>query len=230
MSWAPSPSPPEHGDHGEAADHHEGVGEQVVEGRADPPGRGGLQAEQDEAGVVDRRVGQHPLDVPLDHGQPGADQQGDDGQHVDDRLPVGPQHPERGDEDPQQGGEAAHLGHRGHEPGHRRRRALVDVGRPHVERHGGHLEGEADQQQGHPGQQHPVGGHHVVGQEVGDLGEVGGAGGAVDEGDAVDEDGRGEAAQDEVLERRLPRGGPPVVEGGQHVEGDARGSRGPRRR
>ena len=61
---------------------------------------------------------------------------------------------------------------------------------------------------------------HVVGQEVGDLGQVGRAGRAVGEGDAVDEDRRGEPAQHEVLERRLARLGPLVVEGGQHVERD----------
>ena len=40
-----------------------------------------------------------------------------------------------------------HLGRGGEEGGDRRRRALVDVGRPHVERHGGDLEGEAGQQE-----------------------------------------------------------------------------------
>ena len=36
-----------------------------------------------------------------------------------------------------------HLRRRGEEGRHRRRRAFVDVGRPHVERHGRDLEGEA---------------------------------------------------------------------------------------
>ena len=81
--------------------------------------------------------------------------------------------------------------------------ALVDVGRPHVEGHRGHLEAEADQQEGQPGEQHPVVGHHVAGQEVGDLGEVGRSGGAVDQGDAVDEHRRREGAEDEVLEAGL---------------------------
>ena len=40
-----------------------------------------------------------------------------------------------------------HLGRGGEEGRDRRRRALVDVGRPHVERHGRDLEGEADQQE-----------------------------------------------------------------------------------
>ena len=142
------------------------------------------------------------------------------GQPVDDRLPVGGDDAERGEEHPQQGGERPRLGHGGHEAGHRGGRALVDVGRPHVERHRRHLEGEADQHQGQAGQQEPVGEHDVLGEEVGDLGQVGRPGGAVGERDAVDEDGRGEAAEDEVLERRFTRGGPAVIERGEDVEGD----------
>ena len=116
-----------------------------------------------------------------------------------------PDRAERGDEDPQQPGERPRLGHRGHEAGDRGRRALVDVGRPHVEGHGGDLEAEPDEQQGQPTEQDPVGDHHVLRQEVGDLGQVGGAGGAVGERDAVDEHGRGESAQHEVLEGGLAR-------------------------
>ena len=39
------------------------------------------------------------------------------------------------------------LGRGGEEGGDRRRRAFVDVGRPHVERHGGDLEGETRDQE-----------------------------------------------------------------------------------
>ena len=47
------------------------------------------------------------------------------------------------DEDAHRHRHAGHLGRGGEEGGHRRRRALVDVGRPHVERHGRDLEGDA---------------------------------------------------------------------------------------
>ncbi len=144
--------PTEDGDDGERADDHERVGEEVVQGGADALGRRGLQPQQHETGVVDRRVRQHALDVALDDGQPGPEQEGDDGDGVDDRLPVGVQRAEGRDEHPQQRGEPADLGHRGHEARDRRGRALVDVGRPHVERDGRHLEGEADQQQPQAGQ------------------------------------------------------------------------------
>ena len=55
---------------------------------------------------------------------------------------------QRGAEDAQQRAEGRGLDARGHEGGHRRRRALVDVGRPHVEGHARDLEAEADEQQG----------------------------------------------------------------------------------
>ncbi len=118
------------------------------------------------------------------------------------------------------GGECAELRHCGHEPRHRGGSALVDVGRPHVERHRRHLEGETHQHEAQSGQEETIGQHDVLGQEVGDLGQVGGTGGAVGKCNAVDEDGRGEAAEDEVLERRLTRGGEVVVERREHIEGD----------
>ena len=47
------------------------------------------------------------------------------------------------DEDARRHRHAGHLGRGGEERRHRRRRALVDVRRPHVERHGRDLEGDA---------------------------------------------------------------------------------------
>ena len=52
---------------------------------------------------------------------------------------------------------AADLGRGGKERGHRRRRALVDVGRPHVERHRRNLEAEADEQEHQPEDQPDAG-------------------------------------------------------------------------
>ena len=59
-------------------------------------------------------------------------------------------------EDAHEAGERRGFHPHRHERGHRRRRALVDVGRPHVERHGGHLEAEADQQQADAEQQERI--------------------------------------------------------------------------
>ena len=145
----------EHRHDGEGADDHEGVGEEVVERGAHALGGGGLEAEQDEPGVVDRRVGQHPLHVALDHRQAGPDEQGHEGEPVDHRPPVGGARRRRRRRRPARAPAKPPLGHRRHEPGHRRGGALVDVGGPHVERHGGDLEGEPDQQEGRPARSRP---------------------------------------------------------------------------
>ena len=64
-------------------------------------------------------------------------------------APVGAERFEGRQEDADERGEGRRLDAGGHEPGDRRRRALVGVGRPHVERHRRHLEREADDQQSH---------------------------------------------------------------------------------
>ena len=115
--------------------------------------------------MADRRVGQHPLDVGLHDGEHGPDEQRQHGQRVDDRLPVDPVAGEGVDEHPEQPGEAGRLHARRHERHDRAGRALVDVGRPGVERHRRDLEPEADQQQREAGQQQPVLGEHVGGEE-----------------------------------------------------------------
>ena len=94
----------------------------------------------------DGRVREHPLDVGLGDGQ---------------QLPTtmvtpastatnGRQSGERQEghvEHPEERGERRHLRPGRHERRHARRRPLVGVGRPHVERHRRHLEAEADGQQ-----------------------------------------------------------------------------------
>ena len=93
---------------------------------------------------------------------------------------------------------------RGHEPGRGRRRSLVDVGRPHVERHRRDLEAEADEEQRRArraARRSEV--RTLRARKAAISAEVRRARGAVGEGDAVDEDRRGERAEDEVLHRRL---------------------------
>ena len=91
------------------------------------------------------------------------------------------------------------LGRRAHEGGDGGGGALVDVRRPHVERHGRQLEGEAgddendaDDEAGRRGLRR--------GQHAGQLGELHRAGEAVGERDAVEQQARGERAQDEVFQ------------------------------
>ena len=50
-------------------------------------------------------------------------------------------------DDAQRDGDRRHFGRGGEKGGDRRRRAFVDVGRPHVERHGRHFEREAREQE-----------------------------------------------------------------------------------
>ena len=134
--------------------------------------------------------------------------------------------PERRDDDAQQGGERADLDDRGHEAGHRRRRPLVDVGRPEVEGHRGDLEGEADEQQRAAGVQETRAKNHVGAEEVRDRRQVRRSGRPVDQGGAVDEDRRGEPAEQEVLERRLGGLRAVAVEARPARRGRWRGSRG----
>ena len=57
---------------------------------------------------------------------------------------------ERADDDADEQRHRRHLGRRGEEGGDRRRRAFVDVRRPHVERHRRDLEGKAGDQEDEP--------------------------------------------------------------------------------
>ena len=170
--------------------------------------------------MADGRVGQGPLHVGLDDAEDRAAHHRQDGQGVDDRLPVGGVLAEGQVEDPDEAGEGGRLHARGHERGDRRGRAVVDVGAPRVERHRRHLEAEADEQHGEADQQQRVVQGDRLGEQVLDLDQVGGPGGAVDHGDAVEEERRREAAEDEVLEAGLLGLRPLPVEGGQGVDGD----------
>ena len=177
----------------------QGVHEDVIDASGDPLARRSRQADEDEPGVVDRGVGEHPLHVALHETEDRTEQQGEDGYRPQERLPVRAEHSESREKDAQQRREATGLGEGGHESGRGRRGALVDVRGPHVEWHGRNLEAEADEQQTEPRQEDPVGSDDVRAQVGRDLGEVGRPCRAINQGDAVDEDGRREGAEDEVL-------------------------------
>ena len=112
--------------------------------------------------------------------------------------------------------EAGDLRRGRHERRHRRRRALVDVRRPHVERRGGDLEREPREDHRHPGHEERV----VGAGRLADRREPELAGRAVDERAAEQQDPRAEAPDDQVLEARLERRAPVRVERAQHVESD----------
>ena len=110
-------------------------------------GRAGGKADQRVADVADGRVGHQPLDVGLADGGEGAEAHRGDGEATPPAATAAPMPAKAPSVTRISSAMAASLGRGGEEGGDRRRRALVDVGRPHVERHGGDLEGEADQQE-----------------------------------------------------------------------------------
>ena len=104
----------------------------------------------------------------------------------------------------QQGAEGGDLRAGRHERRHRRRRALVDVGRPGLERHRADLEQQADGQHGQAEEQQPL---VAAGGRRRDehLAEVDAARVAVEQRDAVEEERGGERAEQEVLHGGLLR-------------------------
>ena len=127
-------------------------------------------------------------------------------------IAIGPHHrapvpgaPLEGDvEHPQDRAKGADLGRCRHERGDRRGRALVDVRRPGLERDCPDLEQQPHRQHGDAEEQQDIA---LAGQlrRVGDRTDVDAAGVAVEQRDAVDEEGGGERAEQEVLDRCLLR-------------------------
>ena len=91
--------------------------------------------------------------------------------------------------------------------GDRRRGALIDVRRPHVEGDGGGLEAEPHDEHGEP--DHEQGGQMEIprGEIAGDLPDVEDARRGIDQRHAVEQKGRGKGPQEEVFERGLRRPG-----------------------
>ena len=127
------------------------------------------------------------------------------------------------DEDARERREGGRLDGDGHERGHDRGRALVDVGRPGLERDQRHLEAEADQQERHAEQHERL--ERPAGDRVGDHVEPRAAGGAVEERHAVEQEPARERAEQEVLHRRLVRAQVAAQQPRQHVDPDRHVSR-----
>ena len=108
-----------------------------------------------------------------------------------------------------------HLGRRGEEGGDRCRRALVDVRRPHVERHGGNLEGEAGDEEDKAEDEAD---RRTALERHGNAGERGLAGEAVDQRGTVEQHAGGQSTEDEVLEAGLGRAHRIPVDRGDHVK------------
>ena len=137
---------PHRDDAGEGAGAHEHIDDQIDQHAAHAFRRADRQADQRVAHVADRGIRHQPLDVVSGRSPParrGSSRRSDTSTmsccQAISRWPNGVaivRSSSANRRDLRRGGEE----HRD-----RRRRALVDVGRPHVERHGGDLEREADQ-------------------------------------------------------------------------------------
>ena len=171
----------------------------------------------------DRGVGEHPLDVVLRQGHQVAERHRQRGQDEDHDHPFLAKRKERLRKDTQHHRERPHLRAHGQVARHGRGRALVGVGRPVVERDGGHLERDARRQEGQthrePGREGRLAGDDRAdpGRHVGDPG---GPGQAPDIGQAEQEDGAGERPEQEVLDRALGGERIPLVVPGEEVARD----------
>ena len=136
-----------------------------------------------------------------------------DDEHQD-LLPLRDDARECGQRDAGEDRKRGDLRRRGEEGRHRRRRAFVDVRRPHVERHGRDLEAEAGEQEDQAEHEADIRGRR--GRR--DAGEADRAGEAVDQRGAVEQHARGQRAEHEVLQAGFGRLGVVAVRGRHDVE------------
>ena len=122
------------------------------------------------------------------------------------------------DRDAHEHGDAGDLRRGGEERRHRRRRALIDVGRPHMERHRGDLEAEAGEQK-HQAEDQPDAAH--LPPTLRDAGEADRAGEAVDQRRAVEQHSRRQRAEHEIFQPRFGRAQRVAVARGDHIERQA---------
>src|SRR5512132_3926312 len=151
----------------------------------------------------DGRVGEHPLEIPLhDRGEvPPGERDARDDRDCD--RPEILLARKRGDQDAEGEHQSDRLRRGRHERRDRRRRALVDVWRPHVERRRRRLEGEPRKHHRKPGEHEAVVGEPLLPDRARNCPELQLTRRAVDEHRAEEQDGRAEAADDEVLEARF---------------------------
>ena len=169
----------------------------------------------------DGGIGQQALDVLLKQRQEIAEEHGghgDDAQHRHYRVVVQETAVPAVTEQQRHHGA---LGDRGQIGCHRGGGTLVDVRRPHVERHHRQLETGADHHHAESPEQQQGRLPCLAGQHRGHGGEIHGAEVRVDERHAEEQKGRGSRRQDQVLDAGLERGPGGAEIGHQAVEGDA---------
>ena len=103
----------------------------------------------------------------------------------------------------------------GEKRGDRRRRTFIDVGRPHVERHGRHFEGETDHEEDEAENDACRG---SGGDRRGDAGKCHGAGKSIEQRGAVEHHSRRQRAKHEIFEPGFGSTHVVAVEGGDDIE------------
>ena len=208
---------------GEGGEAHEEVACEVV---GDDHARGetadggvGTEGEEEEAGVGDGGVAEEPFEIGLGDGGEVTEHErgGGDGHEEGGGGSAELVGGEEGLEEPAGDSEACGFGADGEESGDRGRSALVDIGDPEVERYGGDLEGEGDEDEREGEEGGCLGGG---GEGVGDACEGDLAGYAVEPCEAVDEEACGERAEDEVFHAGLEGSDIPAHVGDEDVEAD----------
>ena len=124
----------------------------------------------------------------------------------------------QGEENPEKGGEGRHLRPHRHERRHRRRGALVDIRRPHVEGHGRHLEAQAHDDKAQPDEKYRPPRGRMGGEPPGDIHQIQRTGRPVDECHPVEQKTRGKRAEKEILHRGLVSPEVAPHESGQDIE------------
>ena len=170
--------------------------------------------------MADGGIGHEALDVALaDGGERAQHHRTQRGQH-DDLLPLRHRFAKGAGQHAGEEGHGGDFGGRGEEGGDGGGRAFIDIGRPHMEGHGGDFEGEGgdDEDDAH----HDAGRDALLGREgIGQTVKIGGAGEAIDQRGAVEQQARGQGAQDEVFQPGLGGAGIVTVNGGDDVERQA---------
>src|SRR5581483_7724733 len=205
----------------ERAEVHEAVSEHVEQdGRArGGPGLRRRDRREDVAGVRDARVREHPLRIRLNERHDVARGHRDRGKYRVHGRPIDDERAHTADEHAQDRGERGRLRTDRHERGRGRRRAVVRVRRPLVERDDRGLEAEADgdEREGDDRRSARESGGSEGG---GDVHESRRARDAEKPGEAVHEQRRAERAEQEVLERGLVRVAIAPLHPGEDVDRD----------
>src|SRR5216683_3116532 len=185
-------------------------------------GQAGNETDEDVAGLGDAGVGHHALDIGLhsSHDVPqGHREDGDDGDRNDQRGEI--DLPEAAiDEDANESGKASSLGADREEGRRWSWSAFVDVRGPHVEWDGGDFEAETGEDQYGGYQDNEVAGLHTAGDGGGDAFQISGSGKAIEQGETVQQNGRGHSTQQYIFDGSLRRALAAANEAGHYVKWD----------